>query len=111
MGALTADPATLPIGCSYAPVWQVIHRAISTLLIKQAGLKRIEAQTGAMTLIQRFGSAANPTIHLHGLVLDGVYHIQDGVPEFHGVWPPTAGPAQLDHHAHHESIHAQGRAY
>ena len=33
----------------------VIHRAISTSLIKQAGLKRSEAQTGTITLIQRFG--------------------------------------------------------
>ena len=28
---------------------------------------------GAVTLIQRFGSAANLNIHLHCLVLDGVY--------------------------------------
>jgi hypothetical protein len=55
------------------PVLQVIHRAISTFLIKQAGLKLIEAQTDAITLIQRFGSAANLNIHLHCLVLDGVY--------------------------------------
>jgi hypothetical protein len=60
------------------PVLQVIHRAISTFLIKQAGLKRSEAQTGAITLIQRFGSAANLNIHLHCLVLDGVYRLQNG---------------------------------
>ena len=46
----------------------------------EAGFKRRDAQTGAITLIQRFGSAANLNIHLHCLVLDGVYHIQDGVP-------------------------------
>jgi hypothetical protein len=40
-----------------SPVLQVINRAISTFLIKQAGLKRAAAQTGAVTLIQRFGSA------------------------------------------------------
>lgn len=45
------------------PVLQVIHRAIATFLIKQAGLKRSEAQTGATPLIQRFGSAANLNIH------------------------------------------------
>ncbi|MGG7056584.1 transposase zinc-binding domain-containing protein [Nitrosomonas sp. ANs5] len=72
------------------PVLQVIHRAISTFLIKQAGLKRIEAQTGAITLIQRFGSAANLNIHLHCLVLDGVYRIQNGVAEFHSARLPTA---------------------
>jgi Putative transposase len=55
------------------PVLQIIHRVIATFLIKQAGLKRTEADTGAVTLIQRFGSAANLNIHLHCLVLDGVY--------------------------------------
>jgi hypothetical protein len=39
-----------------SPVLQVINRALATFLIKQAGLKRAEAQTGAVTLIQRFGS-------------------------------------------------------
>ncbi|MCP3880165.1 MAG: hypothetical protein GY701_17510 [Sulfitobacter sp.] len=42
-----------------SPVLQVVNRAVSTFLIKQAGLKRTEAKTGAVTLIQRFGSAAN----------------------------------------------------
>jgi hypothetical protein len=31
------------------------------------------ADTSAVTLIQRFGSAANLSTHLHCLVLDGVY--------------------------------------
>jgi len=40
--------------------------------------------TGAVTLIQGFGSAANLNIHLHGLVLDGVYHTgKEGAPAFH----------------------------
>ena len=56
-----------------APVLQIIHRVIARFLIKQAGLKRCAADTGAITLIQRFGSAANLNIHLHCLVLDGVY--------------------------------------
>jgi hypothetical protein len=77
-----------------SPVLQVINRAISTFLIKQAGLKRLDAQTGAITLIQRFGSAANLNIHLHCLVLDGAYHIQNGVPAFHGVRTPTAEQLQ-----------------
>ena len=66
-----------------APVLQIIHRVIATHLIKQAGIKRSEAATGAVTLIQRFGSAANLNIHLHGLVLDGVYHTgAEGAPVF-----------------------------
>jgi hypothetical protein len=67
----------------------VIHRGvIATFLIKQAGLKRREADTGAVTLIQRFGSAANLNIHLHCLVLEGVYRNREGVPVFHEVPAP-----------------------
>jgi len=55
------------------PVLQIIHRAIATFLFKQTGQTRDQATTGAVTLIQRFGSAANPNVHLHALVLDGVY--------------------------------------
>ena len=55
------------------PVLQIIHRAIATFLFKQTGQTRDQATTGAVTLIQRFGSAANLNIHLHALVLDGVY--------------------------------------
>ena len=45
------------------PVLQVIHRAIYTFLITQAGLTHSQAQTGAVTLIQRVGSGANLNIH------------------------------------------------
>jgi hypothetical protein len=38
-----------------------------------ASRRPIRADTGAVTLIQRFGSAANLNIHLHCLVLDGVW--------------------------------------
>ena len=41
------------------PILQIIHRAIATFLIDQTGIKRDQAATGAVTLIQRFGSAAN----------------------------------------------------
>jgi len=58
-----------------SPVLQVINRAIATFLIKQAGLTHAQAQTGAVTLIQRFGSATNLNIHLHCLMLDGVYRL------------------------------------
>jgi hypothetical protein len=72
------------------PLLQVIHRLIARFLIQQAGLKRGDAHTGAVTLIQRFGSAANLNIHLHCLVLDGVYRISsEGVPVFQEVPAPT----------------------
>jgi putative transposase len=66
----------------------------STFLIPQAGLQRTEAHTSAVTLIQRFGSAANLNIHLHCLVLDGVYRATAGVPVFHAVRAPTAEELQ-----------------
>ena len=74
------------------PVLRIVHRVIASFLIKQAGLKR--AATGAVTLIQRFGSAANLNIHIHGLVLDGVFRITEGGPEFHAVRAPTVEQLQ-----------------
>ena len=73
-----------------APLLEVIHRGvIATFLIKQAGLKRREADTGAVTLIQRFGSAANLNIQLHCLVLDGVYLNCHGAAIFHEAAAPS----------------------
>src|ERR687892_315755 len=39
--------------------------------------------------IQRFGSAANLNIHLHCLVLDGVYRRTEGEPDFREARAPT----------------------
>ena len=77
-----------------APGLQIIHRVISGFLLKQTGLKRAQAATGAVTLIQRFGSAANLNIHLHCLVLDGVDGTAGGAPVFHPVRAPTAEQLQ-----------------
>jgi Putative transposase len=57
-------------------VLQVVQRKITRHLLQQANLKSTQAQGGSVTLIQRFGSAANLNIHLHCLVLDGVYQIR-----------------------------------
>ena len=73
---------------------RIVHRVIFGFLLKQAGLKRAEAQSGAVTLIQRFGSAANLNIHSHCLVLDGVYCTTGEAPVFHPVRAPTAGELQ-----------------
>ncbi|MBA3477001.1 MAG: transposase [Lautropia sp.] len=62
---------------------------ITRLLFDQAGLKADQADSGAVTLIQRFGSAANLNIHLHCLVLGGVYRRTDGEPVFVEVPAPT----------------------
>jgi len=42
-----------------AKVLSIVYRAICTHLIHKAGLRRKDAATGAVTLIQRFGSALN----------------------------------------------------
>ena len=42
-------------------------------LIRKAGYTKTTAQTGAVTLIQRFGGALNLNIHFHMIFLDGIY--------------------------------------
>lgn len=51
----------------------IIYRTIATHLTHKTGFTKRLAQTGAVTLIQRFGSALNLNIHFHMLFLDGVY--------------------------------------
>ena len=55
---------------------------------KQWGMRR--AQCGAVTFVQRFGSAAaNLNVHFHSLVLDGVYEVTGAGPtRFHPLPPP-----------------------
>jgi len=43
------------------PVLAIVHRVIAGWLADQAGVERNTAQCGAVTLIQRFGSALNLT--------------------------------------------------
>jgi ribosomal protein S27E len=52
-------------------VMGIIHRAISTHIVSQAGFTNKRAKTGAVTIIQRFGSALNLNIHFHMLFLEG----------------------------------------
>jgi hypothetical protein len=77
------------------PVLQVVHRVITGYLLGQAGLQPDEADSGAVTLIQRFGSAANLNVHLHCLVLGGVYrHSAEGSPKFVEAPTPTGEALQ-----------------
>ena len=67
----------------------IVNRVLSTHLIHKAGFTRTDAQTGAVTLIQRFGGALNLNIHFHMLLLDGVYAVDDyGKMRFHRVKAP-----------------------
>ncbi|MFM7549659.1 MAG: transposase [Cyanobacteriota bacterium] len=71
------------------PVLGIVHRVITGFLIEQAGLRRGAADAGSVTLLQRFGSAGNLNIHLHCLVLDGVYRRTEGQPVFDEARAPT----------------------
>ena len=51
----------------------IVYRTIATHLTHKAGFTKSMAQTGGVTLIQRFGSALNLNIHFHMLFLDGAY--------------------------------------
>ena len=97
MSAVVSDPAADLFAVHpelLAPVLRIIHCVIARFLLKQAGLQRCAADTGAVTLIQRFGSAANLNIHLHCLVLDGVYRRTEAEPAFQAARAPTR--AELD---------------
>ena len=65
-------------------VLNLVHRAISTYLIKKAGLKKKSgAKTGSVTFIQRFGGSLNLNIHFHILYLDGVWTFKQREANFH----------------------------
>lgn len=86
-----SDPAVM------GRVLGIVYRCIATHLVKKAGFSRKTAQTGAVTLIQRFGSALNLNVHFHMLFLDGVYvELRDGSLRFRWVRVPTSAElAQL----------------
>ncbi len=71
------------------PCLAVITRAIETGLIQRAGMTRASrARTGIVTLIQRFGSALNLNVHLHMIILDRVYTLENNRPHFYQVNAP-----------------------
>ena len=71
-------------------VLSLIHRAISTYLIKKAGLKKQSgAKTGSVTFIQRFGGSLNLNIHFHIMYLDGVFSFKQKKACFHSITPPS----------------------
>lgn len=77
----------------------IVYRVLATHLIRKAGLTRDTAHTGAVTLIQRFGSALNLNFRLHKLFLDGVYVDRlDGSVRFRWAKAPTSQElTQLSH--------------
>jgi hypothetical protein len=85
---LATDPESL------TRVLGIAYRTISAHLLKKAGLTRASGATGAVTLIQRFGSALNLNIHFHLLVLDGAYLINTAPPVFRRIEPPREAELQ-----------------
>lgn len=77
----------------------IVYRCIASDLIKKAGFSAKAVPTGAVTLIQRAGSALNLNIHFHRLFLDGVYvERADGSMRFRWVKAPTSVElTQLSH--------------
>jgi hypothetical protein len=77
------------------PVLGIVQRVIAGWLADQTGVDRASAQCGAVTLIQRFGSALNLNIHFHMLWLDGVYENTTERPQrkprLHRARAPTSG--------------------
>jgi ribosomal protein S27E len=70
-------------------VLAIVNRAISTHLINKTDFEVSQAHTGAVTLIQRFGSALN--LHFHVLFIDGVFSPGgNGQLRFHRVNAPTS---------------------
>jgi len=68
----------------------IVYRTLATHIIHKAGFTKSTAYTGAVTLIQRFGSALNLNIHFHMMYLDGVF-AEDayGKIRFHRIKAPT----------------------
>ena len=97
--ALRFLPGTNP--AALTQVLGVLTRVISGDLLQRAGLTRATGYTGAVTLIQRFGSALNLNIHFHMLFLDGVHRV-DGTGAL--VFRQSAAPSAPDLQALPERI-------
>jgi hypothetical protein len=69
----------------------IFAKTVFASLIRRAGEFGAvrKAQCGAVTFIQRFGSALNLNLHLHMLAIDGVYATDDdGKPQFQALLAP-----------------------
>jgi hypothetical protein len=80
---LATNPAAL------TQVLRIVYRTLAAHILKTARLTRASGATGAVTVIQRFGSALNLNIHFHLLVLDGAYLAGTQPPVFRRIAPPS----------------------
>ena len=75
------------------PAQQGDHSELATHISKKVGYTKTAANTGAVTLIQRFGGAINLNVHFHMLFLDGVYvgdRKYGSAVRFQWIQPPTS---------------------
>lgn len=73
----------------------VVHRLLARQLAALAGLRNALCATGAVTIMQRFGSAANLNVHFHCLAVYGVYRVgRDRRPGFVAATAPTQSQLQ-----------------
>jgi len=72
-------------------VLAITIRAISGMIRKKVRAQGLgsHVETGALTLIQRFGSSINLNPHFHVLGLEGAYLTEESKPRFVPVQPPT----------------------
>lgn len=70
-------------------VLAIFTRIVSNWIVKCARRCGVEGKTGAITFVQRFGGAVNLNVHLHSLLLDGVYFDDDGEQKFFPIPGPT----------------------
>jgi hypothetical protein len=80
---LARDPEVL------TQVLAIVYRAIAGHILEKARLTRTTGATGAVTLIQRFGSALNLNVHFHMLFLDGAYLTGTKPPVFRRIAAPS----------------------
>ena len=90
---------SLPHRLRYVLAWDhALCRAVSGVFVRavlgflrrrarQAGAR--DGRGGAVAIIQRFGAALNLNVHVHALVLDGVYVEDGGILRFHEAMPPA----------------------
>ena len=75
-------------------VLNIVNQCISQYYRRKAGFTKGQCQTGAVTLIQRFGGSINLNVHFHTLYIDGVYQLSaDKKPN---VFCPCAEPTLIE---------------
>jgi hypothetical protein len=70
-------------------VLSIFMRVVSNWYEKAGRKNGVLGKTGAITFVQRSGSAGNLNVHYHSLFVDGVYAIKNETPFFIPVFPPS----------------------